>query len=405
MFANLKMNARTTLCRSQLKQVGVLITSYMSDHQGFLPYKRANGSYSGDGGKSDIPKPSVGNNEFYRNWNGHLLPYIDVYLKERYNRYAMVTKKEVTRWHWNQLGNVVNPPPADPYTNGWIVVDDAYRKGGHNDLKVFICPEIHANCTDIRAMITYNGIRIPRITQLCNQGFQDQAGFDYGMNGGVPTTYLANGVFFGWNRGTNSYRADQITGFSKKAMVVEGGHAMIDGSGGYPYYEIDYSWYYGVVDGSDLSTTSRLYTNSIQKTSYVHDNYNQFWVMNSQPWSYYFPSFWMGRNSALELAMKFNTQFKDKAYMASGCLTPSGFFGFSLVSFVDPDNGDYFKNFFIANPPGTALTTFKAFTDEPNEYMYLTGNMNVLFGDGSAMTKDQAWLCNNRREIALPSEE
>jgi prepilin-type processing-associated H-X9-DG protein len=299
----------------------------------------------------------------------------------------------------------VNPPPDNPLTNGWVVVDDAYRKGGYNDLKVFICPEIHQNAIDIRAMIAYSGIRIPRISQLCNQGFQDQAGFDYGMNGGLPTTYLANAVFFGLRGNVNSYRADQISGYSQKALVIEGGHAMIDGGGGDPYYDANWSWYYGVDDGSDLSSTSRLYTNSIQKTSYVHDNYDKFWVMNSQPWAYYFPSFWGGRNFGMEIATKFNSQFEGKAYMVSGCQTSSGFFGFSIVSFVDPDNGAIFKNFFKANNPGVALAAFKPFIDEPNEYQYLTGNMNVLFGDGSVITKDQAWLCNNRRRIALNIKE
>lgn len=403
-FSNVKMNARTALCKGHLRQIGVLINSYTTEYGGYLPYKRANGAYSSDGGKSDLPRTTIGNQELYRNWNGHLLPYIDVYLPYKYSRYAMVTKKEVTRYASGQLGGAINADPADVHVNGWVVVDDAFRKGGYQDLKVFICPEIHQNAIDVRALITYNGIRIPRISQLCNQGFQDQKGYDYGMNGGIPTSYIANGTFFGL-RSSNSYRADKIIDIANKALVIEGGHGMIDGGGGDPYYEVDYSWYYGVTDGSDLSSTSRLYTNSIQKTSYVHDNYDKFWVMNSQPWSYYFPSFWMGRNNAMELAVKFNSQFEGKASMISGCLTSSGFFGFSIVSFVDPDNGAIFNNFFKANPPGVALNNFTAFVDEPNEYKYLTGNMDVLFGDGSVATKSQAWLCNNRRQIGLPSAE
>lgn len=42
---------------------------------------------------------------------------------------------------------------------------------------------------------------------------------------------------------------------------------------------------------------------------------------------------------------------------------------------------------------------FQAFIDEPNDFNYLVGNMNVLFGDGSVLSKDQAWLCNNRDKI------
>lgn len=400
-FSKLKMNARAAICKSNLKQIGTLVTSYQSDHYGYLPYKNANGKYSSDNGKSDIPIPTVGNNELYRNWNGHLLPYMDVYLPDKYTRYAMLTKKECTRYFHAQLGGPENPPPADILKGGWVVVDDAYRKGGYQDLKIFICPEIHQNTIDVMANIKFNGIKIPRISQLCNQGFQDVGGYDYGMNGGIPTTYLANDIFFGYYGKNNSYRVDEINDISEKALIIEGGF-LFDPIY-VPYYSVAHSNYYGVIDGSDLSSTSVLNPNSYQKTSYVHDDFNEFWVMNSQPWRYYFPSMWMNRDNAMNIAMKFNDYFNGKASMISGCLTPSGFFGFSIVSFVDPQNGDIFKDFFTTNNPGVPLTNFIAFTDEPNEYNYLTGNMNVLFGDGSVLTKDQAWMCNNRRQIALES--
>jgi type II secretory pathway pseudopilin PulG len=129
MFTNLKMNARTTQCKNNLRQVAILLNSYQTDHNGYLPYKNANGSYSCDGGKSDIPKPLVGNNELYRNWNGHLLPYLDVNLPDKYSRYAMVTKVGVTRFFHDQLGGPANPPPDDVLKNGWVVVDDALQKG------------------------------------------------------------------------------------------------------------------------------------------------------------------------------------------------------------------------------------------------------------------------------------
>lgn len=402
-FVNLKMNARAALCKGNLRQMGILITAYQADHRGYLPYKNANGSYSRDGGLSDIPKPSVGNNELYRNWNGHLLPYMDVYLPDKYTRKAMVTKMECTRFFHDQLGGPENPPPSDILKNGWVVVDDAYRKGGYQDLKTFICPEIHSNTIDIMATIKYNGIKIPRISQLCNQGFQDHAGYDYGMNGGIPTTYLANDIFFGYLGNKNSYRMDEINDIANKALIIEGGF-LFDPIY-VPYYSVARSNYYGVDDGSDLSASVVLNKNSHQKTTYAHDNYKEFWVMNSQIWSYYFPSMWMGRDNAMELANKFNSHFKGKASMISGCQTSSGFFGFSIVSFIDPENGEIFKDFFKANNPGVPLTNFVAFRDEPNEYQFLTGNMNVLFGDGSVMTKDQAWLCNNRRKIGMQSQD
>jgi len=400
-FVKAKMQARTSLCKGQLRQISVLMNSYMTDHGGYLPYKNANGSYSNDNGKSDIPKPATGNNEFYRNWNGHLLPYIDVFLPDGYTRYAMVTKIGSTRFTGSQLGSgVQNGPPADPLKNGWVVVDDAFRKGGYNDLKVFICPEIHQNVVDVKAMLTYNGVRIPRISQLCNQGFQDQSGYTYGMNGGLPTTYMANAIFFGQRGNVNSYRVDEISDFSKKALLLEGGCAMIDGSGGEPYYHIDWSWYYypANFNGSDLASSGRIEkTGFRQKTNYAHDNYDQFWVMNSfVPGGYSF-----------ELASKFNNRFAGRAEMVAGDANAYNL-DFAIVSFVDPydNNGDcIYKDFLKANAPTATLKPFTAYIDEPNEYAYLTGNMNVLFGDGSVLTKSQGWLCNNRRYIALPSNE
>lgn len=392
-FSNVKMNARTAQCKNQMRQIGILINSYMTDYGGHLPYKNANGAYSNDNGLSDIPKPSIGNNELYRNWNGHLLPYIDVFLPDRYTRYAMVTKKGVTRSASGQLGGPENPPPANPFKNGWIVVDDAFRKGGYNDLKIFICPEIHNNVMDVNAVIAYNGIRIPRIAQLCNQGFQDQSGYDYGMNGGLPTTYMANAVFFGLRPKGNSYRADEIAEISKKALIIEGGRAMIDGSGGEPYYHIDWSWYYYPAndEGSDLASSGRIVkTGFRQRASYAHDNYQQFWVMND-----FKPS------NGTELATKFNAQFLGKASMVKGDKGSD----YAIVSFIDPGDGSIFKDFFKANAPTATLLPYTPYIDEPNEYAYLTGNMNVLFGDGSVDTKSQAWLCNNRRKIALLSNE
>ena len=110
---------------------------------------------------------------------------------------------------------------------------------------------------------------------------------------------------------------------------------------------------------------------------------------------------WMNRDSAMKIASKFNFHFNGKAAMISSCQTSSGFFGFSIVSFIDPQYGDIFKYFFTANHTGVPLTNFLAFIDESNECNFLTGNMNVLFGDGSIATKDQAWMCNNRRQIAF----
>lgn len=406
-FSKLKMNARSTLCKNQLRQMGALTTSYQTDNSGFLPYKSM----------TDIPTPHVGNNQLYQFWNGHLLPYMNVELKEKYTRHAMVTKVGVTRYLQSQLGKTENPPPADVFESGWIVIDDAFRKGGFQDLKAFICPEIHQNTFDVAAAIRYNGIKIPRITQISSNGGVTSFGSfggdnDRGWSGGLPTTYLANDIFFGlraenYQVASNSLRIDQITEISQKAFLLEGGLAdpfgvSSNGAISSPYYSATHFGgnYDSFGGGGDLAINN-LTSPQFHKLSFVHDEIDKFWVMPVGMWSYYFPSWWMSKSAKDEIADKFNIQFAGKASMIAGGHTTSGFPGYNIISYIDPENGNVFKDFFEANPPHAALNKFIPYIDEPNDYKYLTGSMNVLFGDGSVQTKDQSWLCKSRLKIAL----
>lgn len=415
-FTNVKLNAQTALCKSNMHQISVLLTSYKSDSGGYFPNDNI----------SDIPKiPYLGgyspNNELYANWNGHLLPYLDVHLPDKYTRYAMVTKAGVTRYHHSQLGGEVNAPPPKEMSNGWAVIDDAYKIGGYQDLKIFICPEIHKNYYDVGASLKYNGLKIPRISQLCEGGidgmFRDIGGsaFSYGevhgMGGGVPTSYLANEDFFGknWLSEKNSFRLDQIAEISSKALIIEGGLSAYSG-----YYYQDpmvgstyFNFWRNGYEGGDLSSENIVDKSwdSIykQKLSFIHENFEECWVMpGSISNNNYFPSPFWSRNESMELVNKFNTQFAPKAYMLEGEIRQ--YSGYAIVSYVDPQSiTPSFDSFFKKFPGVIPLNPFKYY-DAP-EMKYLTGNMNVLFGDGSVSTKDQGWLYNNRRKISGLSNE
>lgn len=406
-FVKLKMNARTAICKNQLRQVGTLIGSYQSDNGGYFP----------NDSLADIPPTLIvgGNNGLYANWNGHLLPYMDVHLPDKYTRVAKVTKVGSTRFNAAQHGGPANPPPVDVLKNGWAVVDDALHVGGYQDLKTFICPEIHHSTFDVAASIKYNGIQIPRICQLVTGGtsaFADIPGYDYGMTSGVPTTYLVNETFFGSsygyivNKTKNSLRVDSVPEISKKALILEGGVADPFGTNSNGEMQSpDYSIYAsGGAYGGDLSTHA-LFKDSgqFQKLSYVHDTTGSFWVMNNVLYGYYFPQIGKTDAEKYQLALKFNDQFSGKASMIYAYI--GGYTCFNIISYIDPDNGAIFNDFFAANPPGVPLTNFNSFIDEPNEYAYAVGNMDVLFGDNSVSTKDQAWLCNNRQSIAGISAE
>lgn len=416
-FVNAKLNARTALCKSNMHQISVLITSYQSDSSGYFPNDNI----------TDIPIiPYLGgyspNNELYANWNGHLMPYIEINLPDRYTRYAMVTKVEVTRYHDSQLGGEPNLPPPNVLANGWAVIDDAFRLGGYQDLKIFICPEIHQNTFDVGASKNFNNIRIPRISQLCSGGinsssFRDIAGSakSYGeisgMGGGVPATYLANEDFFGKSYSTekNSLRLDQLSELSKKALIIEGGLTAFKG-----YYYSDpmvgsvyYNAWRNGYEGGDLSSENIIDKSwdsiFLQKLSFVHDNFEEFWIMpGSISNNNYFPSPYWERNQSMELVSKFNAQFAPKAYMIEGEIRQ--YSGYAIVSYVDPLTiKPLFDNFFNSFSGVIPLNPFKYY-DAP-EMKYLTGNANVLFGDSSVSTKDQAWLYNNRRKIAGVSNE
>jgi len=410
-FVNLKMKSRTSLCSNQLRQIGVLFISYASDHKGYLPNETASG-YTKWGIRfpGDIPTPSSGNNELYAYWNGHLIPYLDVSLPDKYTRIAAVTKVGTTRYSAAQWGGPPNGAPKDIVKNGWVVVNDAYLKGGYDNFKVFICSEIHSNTFDVAAALRHNDIRIPRISQLCNGGvnsdgaFRDIKGYDYGLTGGIPTTYLANNTYFGLNSNfstvnTNSYRIDQITNIAGKIYLVEGGVADPFGIGSIgaiapPYYFTKN--YYLDSDGSLMAQFDKNRP-SKHKLSFVHDNHEEFWIRND------LGHFWfeLTDDAKTELVQRFNHQFKNRAMMVKGGNTGGWGNLYSIVSFVNPENGSLFESFFKREKiPGSPLGSWEAFIDSPNEYHYLVGNMNVLFGDGSVSLKNNAWLCNNRQKIA-----
>lgn len=370
-FTKLKMNARTALCKNQMRQLGILTTSYFSDHDGYLP----------DDLKSDIKPTAISNNEFYQGWNGHLLPYIDAGLKS-YNRTSALRKSgNVYTYDYVYKKNTGTENPVDQLDGGWIVIKDAYEKGGFNELKTFICPEIHASTYDIGVSNSFNNLKVPRIDDLAKV-FPANA-WDF-LGGGIPTTYLANDIFFGFNGAPKSSRMDEINTVSKKAFLVEGGLAWAKDTNGSP------SYVYYSVKGGDLATNGISKPNTgIHKFNYVHDTTEPFWVMDRKL-----------IHDSKDIATKFNNTFSSSASMVEA-ENWYDWCWYIIISRVDPSDKPFDK-FFAANGIG-AVNPFVAF-DEP-EYHYLVGNMNVLFGDGSVITKDQEWLSQNRNFIGQLTSE
>jgi len=374
-FYNIKKNSRTAVCKSQMRQISVMLTSYSSENGGYLP----------NDNRTDIVQTTSSNNQLYYGWNGHLLPYLNSGLNsfDKRSRVGVNNGKIYVDtgggwWHIkNSSEEAINPITKND--GGWEVVHKALHQGGFHDLKVFICPEVHLNTIDVAVATDFNALKLPRILQLSNSFFGAP---------GVPTTYLANDLWFGFDgeyrANTKSLRLDQINDVSNKSLLVEGGMAYAKGSNGIielAYYSegsLKTPW-----DGLKKTNTGG------HQLNFVHDAKETFWVMNSEQYGYSFPAW---NVSGYELANKFNIAFAGKAQMIA-----ASYGKYAIISYVDPAEKP-FDLFFKENPPGLALGKFSCFDE--TEFHYMTGNMNVLFGDGSVITKDQAWLSLNSAKIA-----
>jgi hypothetical protein len=417
MYSKLKMNARTAICKSQLRQISVLFTAYAATYNGHLPndstYSYSDPAYMGGTRHiGDIPKPTVGNASLYSYWNGHLLPFLDTPIKNL-DAGTKITIDGKVRWVDSITGQSgIDTRPANPLAGGWAIITDASTKGGFGDLKTFICPEIF-NTFDVRVMLK-NGIKQPRM-HLNTYSGAEYYGFGY-MNVPIPTTYMANSSFFGYNQvyreDVDSKRLDQISEISKKVLLIEGGLANPSWGedNGCPYF---FAGNQSNIIGRSLAISAyqigfRKSETYAHRYSFVHDDKEEFWstlgdtTASSSPY-YYFD----GNHCSDSTANEFNQRFSGKAYLLPYSAV-SEHRGYHVVSFVAPINengtlndfGIQFDNFLKARGVGTRYTKYEHYE---SDYQYLTGNMDVLFGDGSVGTKDHAWLLNNRLRISSDS--
>lgn len=394
-FSNVKKNARSTLCKGQLRQLGVLVTSYASDHHGYLPNDDAFNR------KTD-PYPYVysdlgwytkygDNNGFYQNWNGHLLPYLNFNVPQKYFRGVSGQVVSSSGSPYVEIQAV--PTPAEGiFKNGWVVLDAALHKGGYEELKVLICPEVSDNSFDVVGILKYNGLKVPRIGLLM---------YKYGLTG-TPTTYLANSTYFGKNSTyydakNDSKRLDEIENISEKALLVEGGLAFPDDFCSSPYYFPTNNYY--VSNSGGLIANFDKGDEANHKLSFIHDRQGEFWIKGGKLKNFFAHDAY---GKYHDLSNKFNDQFKGKAMMVAGAGTSSGWsMLYTIISYVDPENGTIFESFFKANSSLSPLNNWDYFIDgQENDYHALVGDMNVLLGDGAVLTKDNAWLYNNRMKIS-----
>jgi type II secretory pathway pseudopilin PulG len=423
-FVNVKMNARAVLCKNQMRQIGVLFSSYSSEYGGYLPNDR-----SLDIKNKVFTTPGLyklDNKLLYEGWSGHLLPFLNInipnYNKRCYLKLISSSSSEIYTDVTPVKSSVasialdtVNMWPEPNFfrgksDGGWNVVNDAFEKGGYDSLKVFICPEVFANVYDVGVSIKYNDLRIPRISQMSydrNESFP--------MQPGLPTTYLANDIFFGCegvysrNLGIekiNSLRMDQISDVSQKVFLIEGGLTQSNIGPSSSYFtnvnEHTSTTQFQIVN-HDLTTPSSGFLTSKtdeHKLNFVHDNeFDDFW-------------FYSNVRTSFEIANKFNVAFKGKAEMIASYFNYSGGdmkgndYSYSIFTHIEPTTAKKtFDDFFLNNPRPSGpngIFSLSVLFDDSSAFHCLTGKMNVLFGDGAVVAKDRSWLSMNRRIIRTP---
>ena len=434
-FVSLKVNAKSAICKNQLRQMGVLITSYASENRLYLPNDDAvnYNFFNNPPTISDLNNISKNTrlipNEIERDlyglyayWNGHLLPYLDIKLPTQYSRNKHVEvvngKLKVTQSLLGRPATTV--PTGDRINDGWAVVEDALDNGGFDSLKLFICPQIHGNTSDLFFSNKNVGLQIPRVSLLFSR-----AGLINGW--GTPTTYLAAGDYFGKN-GYNSVkldsrRIDEIPDISSKLFIIEGGVALTGGGRDYEQVSSPYFYWNTHSNFKGGSLSSHFLSNppdniQYQKLNFVHDRYDEFWIMGGK-YGYSFP-FNTGDKQNLQLepfkeqiATNFNLAFEGKAMMVKGSSVDDVKInavsdGYSIVSYSNPylngenlAGGTIFDAYFKKNPKVSPLISFNYY--DALDFNYLVGNMNVLFGDGSVASKNNAWLSNNRMKTTSDS--
>ena len=191
-FVSLKSKARSAICTNQLRQTGVMMTSYISSYDGYLPNWRTTDMKAGYIKVDYYPD----NNNNYSKWTGHLTPFLEDSIKS-FHRNAILS----TDGFVYNTDNSSTPPTDPKRMKGYDIINEAFRNGGLGGLKAFICPEIHGNTYDVNFSNANLGLQFPKINFGITKWNDCRDASDFPTQGwcdnGIPTTYAANTDFFG----------------------------------------------------------------------------------------------------------------------------------------------------------------------------------------------------------------
>lgn len=375
-----RQKAKTVICAQQLKQLGVLISTYANDNNGYLPY-----SYRGDPGypiyyknSSFQDDPSKG--KLYGAFSGHLIPYMDIDLKT-WN----FADRTFPGYDFNTSDIAQSSASAaDPITNNWLLLHDMFFEGGSGPLKLFVCPEIHNNPYPEYLDQDH---RVPNF-----YGIMPTWAKTYGL----PTTYKANGELFGNRRyKERSLRYEDIS--KKNILLLEGGNTSVhtDNGDGHTFTsgELGFYRFFSFTNSSSFASNninngkrdSKGYfkTGPNKHTLYMHDNSDELWISD-----------W-GRGKSFPNVYRFNQVNEPLAAASTSFHQGSGYT--SIASSVYP--GENYEEFHTKSILGYdfKLNEQKHYYREDIGAGSAFGYMNLLTADLSVRKSHIGWIYENGR--------
>jgi len=353
----LRAKSRIVLCANQMKQVGVLISTYALDQNGYLPYS---GDFDFDN-ELDI-KGNKLIDSLYGCWAGHLLPYFNLNL-ESYSRENVYYDEEID--------GITEPDKI----NHQLVKDMMYE-GGFGSLKLLICPDA-INTMDANSL--KSGNEHPRISSTAGST-------DRWRETGVPTSYLGNGDLFGHYSTEEEFtsvsmRLEDVN--KQNIMLAEGCNFRHQYGGQQTFYTSPgnnaYSYagtfnmraYYG--GSNEIASDTVLF-------SFMHDETKELWVSN-------FPS---SQNFTTTFVKIFNSTYQPYAAASKDYDAPEFNKGVLASSVYPGEDWSLYKNILEGRE-----FKIEAFHSEDSKKSYYFGSMNMLGADLSVTKRHIGWLYEN----------
>lgn len=380
----LRLKARTIVCANQLKQLGVLLSTYANDNNGRLPYSRNNPNYSV--GSYSYKDKSYG--KLYGSWAGHLIPYFDIKLTtwDRGNYYHDGARQGpgYSIVFTQNTDNITSDDEVSSNENhkNWKLLNDMFYEGGYGDLKMFICPEA---VTSYNALAFAQDRNIPRVSGI----MPPTSG--YGLYG-LPSSYLANGQLFS---GVQSKRIEDVN--KTNYLLLEGCDHFSQYLGGIctpadykKFFELT-SIYGGSVNnvisgwGPTAQSPSSLPSN--MAASFYHDNTEEVWYS------------WRGKLPLSDI-YKYNNAFYP--YAAASYMWDASQYKWGVLT-SNQYPGEEWQNFELPFTKGN-FNIYRYYSkDQKANYMF--GEMNLLMADLSVKKSHIGWMFENAKYLGVDTSE